>query len=68
MSLLKKLVLILIIFAIFCLGRLLGIYEQQKVNSSLVNRLYIELDDKEEQNRLLKIENEKLNNILGGQE
>ena len=68
MSILKKLVLILIIFAIFCLGRLLGIYEQQKVNSSLVNRLYIELDDKEEQNRLLKIENEKLNNILGGQE
>ena len=67
MSILKKLVLILIIFAIFCAGRLLGIYEQQKANSSLVNRLYIELDDKEEQNRLLKIEKEKLNNILGGQ-
>ena len=68
MSILKKLVLILIIFAIFCLGRVLGIYEQQKANSSLVNRLYIELDDKEEQNRILKIENEKLNNILGGKE
>lgn len=68
MSILKKLVLILIIFAIFCLGRVLGIYEQQKANSSLVNKLYIELDDKEEQNRILKIENEKLNNILGGKE
>lgn len=68
MSILKKLVLILIIFAIFCAGRLLGIYEQQKANSNLINKLYIELDDKEEQNRLLKIEKEKLNNILGGQE
>lgn len=68
MSILKKLVLILIIFAIFCLGRLLGIYEQQKANSNLINKLYIELDDKEEQNRLLKEENKKLNNILGGQE
>ena len=67
MSILKKLVLILIIFAIFCLGRVLGIYEQQKANSSLVNRLYIELDDKEEQNRILKEENKKLNSILGGQ-
>ena len=66
MCILKKLVLILIIFAIFCLGRVLGIYEQQKANSSLVNKLYIELDDKEEQNRILKIENEKLNNILEG--
>lgn len=68
MSILKKLVLILIIFAIFCLGRVLGIYEQQKANSSLVNKLYIELDDKEEQNRILKEENKKLNNILGGKE
>ena len=67
MSILKKLVLILIIFAIFCLGRVLGIYEQQKANSSLVNRLYIELDDKEEQNRILKKENKELNSILGGQ-
>lgn len=67
MSILKKLVLILIIFAIFCLGRVLGIYEQQKANSSLVNRLYIELDDKEEQNRILKEENKELNSILGGQ-
>ena len=66
MSILKKLVLILIIFAIFCAGRLLGIYEQQKVNSNLINKLYIELDDKEEQNRILKEENKKLNNILGG--
>lgn len=66
MSILKKLVLILIIFAIFCLGRVLGIYEQQKVNSNLINKLYIELDDKEEQNRLLKEENKKLNNILEG--
>ena len=54
MSILKKLVLILIIFAIFCLGRVLGIYEQQKANSSLVNRLYVELEDKEEQNINLK--------------
>ena len=68
MDILKKLIIILIIFAIFCLGRVLGIYEQQKVNSNLINKLYIELDDKEEQNRLLKIEKEKLNNILGGQE
>lgn len=67
MSILKKLVLILIIFAIFCAGRLLGIYEQQKANSNLINKLYIELDDKEEQNRILKEENKKLNNILGGQ-
>lgn len=66
MSILKKLVLILIIFAIFCLGRVLGIYEQQKANSNLINKLYIELDDKEEQNRILKEENKKLNNILGG--
>lgn len=66
MSILKKLVLILIIFAIFCAGRLLGIYEQQKANSNLINKLYIELDDKEEQNRILKEENKKLNNILGG--
>ena len=64
MSILKKLVLILIIFAIFCAGRLLGIYEQQKANSNLINKLYIELDDKEEQNRILKEENKKLNNIL----
>ena len=68
MSILKKLVLILIIFAIFCAGRLLGIYEQQKANSNLINKLYIELDDKEEQNKILKEENKKLNNILGGQE
>lgn len=68
MSILKKLVLILIIFAIFCLGRVLGIYEQQKANSNLINKLYIELDDKEEQNRILKEENKKLNNVLGGQE
>ena len=67
MSILKKLIIILIIFAIFCLGRVLGIYEQQKVNSNLINKLYIELDDKEEQNRILKEENKKLNNILGGQ-
>lgn len=67
MSILKKLVLILIIFAIFCAGRLLGIYEQQKANSNLINKLYIELDDKEEQNRILKEENKKLNSILGGQ-
>ena len=66
MSILKKLVLILIIFAIFCLGRVLGIYEQQKANSNLINKLYIELDDKEEQNRILKEENKKLNNILEG--
>ncbi len=66
MSILKKLVLILIIFAIFCAGRLLGIYEQQKANSSLVNRLYVELEDKEEQNINLKEENKKLNNILEG--
>ena len=66
MSILKKLVLILIMFAIFCLGRVLGIYEQQKVNSNLINKLYIELDDKEEQNRILKEENKKLNNILEG--
>ena len=66
MSILKKLVLILIIFAIFCAGRLLGIYEQQKANSNLINKLYIELDDKEEQNRILKEENKKLNNILEG--
>lgn len=68
MSILKKLVLILIIFAIFCAGRLLGIYEQQKANSNLINKLYIELDDKEEQNRILKEENKELNSILGGQE
>ena len=68
MSILKKLVLILIIFAIFCLGRVLGIYEQQKANSSLVNRLYVELEDKEEQNIKLKKENKVLNSILGGQE
>lgn len=68
MDILKKLIIILITFAIFCAGRLLGIYEQQKANSNLINKLYIELDDKEEQNRLLKIEKEKLNNILGGQE
>lgn len=67
MSILKKLVLILIIFAIFCAGRLLGIYEQQKANSNLINKLYIELDDKEEQNKILKEENKKLNSILGGQ-
>lgn len=67
MSILKKLVLILIIFAIFCAGRLLGIYEQQKANSNLINKLYIELDDKEEQNRILKEENKELNSILGGQ-
>ena len=66
MSILKKLVLILIIFAIFCLGRVLGIYEQQKANSNLINKLYIELDDKEQQNRILKEENKKLNNILEG--
>ena len=67
MDILKKLIIILITFAIFCAGRLLGIYEQQKANSNLINKLYIELDDKEEQNRILREENKELNSILGGQ-
>lgn len=64
MKILKKVLLIEILFAIFLFGGVIGIDTSKKYKKDELNRVYIELDAEKEKNYQLELENNKLNTIL----
>ncbi len=64
MKILKGILLIEILIAIFYLGGILGIDIGIKRKEDELNKVYIELDAEKEKNYQLELENNKLNTIL----
>lgn len=64
MKILKKILYIEILIAVFSLGGILGIDIGKKDNKDELTKTYIELDSEKEKSYQLKLENEKLNTIL----
>lgn len=64
MKILKRILLIEILIAIFYLGGILGIDIGIKRKEDELNKVYIELDAEKEKNYQLELENNKLNTIL----
>ena len=64
MKILKGILLIEILIAIFYLGGILGIDIGIKRKEDELNKVYIELDAEKEKNYQLELENNKLNAIL----
>lgn len=64
MDILKKILLIELLFAIFLFGGVIGINVGKKDNEDKLTNTYIELDSEKEKSYQLNLENKKLNTIL----
>ena len=64
MKILKRILLIEILIAIFYLGGILGIKIGIDSREDELTKMYIELDAEKEKNYQLELENKKLNTIL----
>lgn len=64
MKILKRILLIEILIAIFYLGGIIGIEIGIDSREDELNKTYIELDAEKEKNYQLELENNKLNAIL----
>ena len=64
MNILKKILLIELLFAIFVFGGVLGIDTGKKYKQDELTNTYIELDSEKEKSYQLQLENNKLNAIL----
>ena len=64
MNILKKILLIELLFAIFLFGGVIGVNTGKDYKQDELNRAYIELDSEKEKSYQLNLENKKLNTIL----
>lgn len=64
MSILKKILLIELLFAIFLFGGVIGIDTAKDYKQEELTRTYIELDSEREKSYQLQLENNRLNTIL----
>ena len=64
MNILKKILLIELLFAIFLFGGVIGIDTVKNYKQNELTRTYIELDSEREKSYQLQLENNKLNTIL----
>lgn len=64
MEILKKILLIEILFAIFLFGGVIGIDTGKKYKQNELTNTYIELDSEKEKSYQLELENNKLTTIL----
>ena len=64
MKILKRILLIEVLFAIFLFGGVIGIDTGKNYKQDELTRTYIELDSEKEKSYQLELENQKLNTIL----
>lgn len=64
MKILKRILLIELLFAIFLFGGVIGIDTGKNYKQDELTRTYIELDSEKEKSYQLQLENQKLNTIL----
>ena len=64
MKILKRILLIEVLFAIFLFGGVIGIDTRNNNKKDELTRTYIELDKKKKKSYQLELENQKLNTIL----
>ena len=64
MKILKRILLIELLFAIFLFGGVIGIDTGKNYKQDELTRTYIELDSEKEKSYQLELENQKLNTIL----
>ena len=64
MKIIKRILLIELLFAIFLFGGVIGIDTGKKYKKDELNRAYIDLDNEREKSYQLNLENKKLNTII----
>ena len=64
MKILKRILLIELLFAIFLFGGVIGIDTGKNYKQDELTRTYIELDNEKEKSYQLQLENNRLNTIL----